>query len=191
MSSKLWTKSKHQKDAYTSSWTLKEIFMIHLWRLVWNLFYKFTPKHIFNNWRILLLRIFGAKICGHPFVYPSSKIFAPWLISIGDKSCLGPCSEIYNLGPVEIKENVTISQYCYICNGTHDLTLPNLPLLIGNIVIGENVFIGTKALILPGIAIGENAVVGAGSVVTKDVAPWNIVAGNPAKFIKKRIIKDA
>ena len=85
---------------------------------------------------------------------------------------------------------VTISQDCYICNGTHDLSKSSLPLMIGVIEIKSCVFIGAKALILPGLTIGEYAVIGAGSVVTKNVEPWVVVGGNPAKFIKKRIIKD-
>ena len=62
--------------------------------------------------------------------------------------------------------------------------------MIGHIKIEENVFIGAKAFILPGINIGRYAVIGACSVVTKDVESYSIVAGNPAKFIKKRVIKD-
>ena len=191
MGSRLWLKAKNQKDAYSSSWSKKEVIRIHIWRYVWIMFYRYTPKHFFNSWRLFLLKLFGAKISGSPFVYPSSKIFAPWLLSIGNKSCLGPYSEIYNLGPVVISERVTVSQYSYICNGTHDLSLNNLPLLIGKIVINDDVFIGAKSMILPGLYIGKYSVIGAGSVVTKDVEPWTVVGGNPAKFIKKRIIKDA
>jgi virginiamycin A acetyltransferase len=56
--------------------------------------------------------------------------------------------------------------------------------------IGNNVWIGDRAIILPGIKIGDGAVIGAGSVVTKDVSPFCIHAGNPAKFIKKRFEDD-
>lgn len=56
--------------------------------------------------------------------------------------------------------------------------------------IGNNVWIGDRVIILPGIKIGDGAVIGAGSVVTKDVSPFCIHAGNPAKFIKKRFEDD-
>jgi len=56
----------------------------------------------------------------------------------------------------------------------------------GNIVIGHNVWIGTRTIVLSGVYIGHGAVVGAGSVVTKDVEPYTIVAGNPARVIRKR-----
>lgn len=188
---RLWLKIDNQKDAYSSSWPLGEVIKIHLWRLIWLIFYKPTPKHFFNGWRLFLLKSFGAKISGRPFVFPSSKVFAPWLLTIGNKACLGPYSEVYNLGPVKIGERVTISQYCYLCNGSHDLSRTNLPLLIGEIQISNDVFIGARAMILPGLQIKQFAVIGAGAVVTKDIEEYDVVGGNPAKFIKKRIIKDA
>lgn len=57
----------------------------------------------------------------------------------------------------------------------------------GDVVIGDHAWIAYRAIILPGVTVGEGAVVGAGSVVTQDVAPYTVVAGNPARFIKKRI----
>lgn len=68
---------------------------------------------------------------------------------------------------------------------------PNGHLLAGGpTVIGNDVWIGLRAIIMPGITIGDGAVVGAGSVVTKDVAPYAIVGGNPAKFIRSRFTDD-
>ena len=57
------------------------------------------------------------------------------------------------------------------------------------IVIEDYVWIATGAMILPGVTVGEGAVVAAGSVVTKDVPPWTVVAGNPAREVKKRVLK--
>lgn len=186
---KVYKKISNQKDAYTSSWSFKEIVLLKLWHFTWILLYYPTPK-FFNLWRVFLLNIFGAKINHKAFIYPSSKIFAPWLLRMDERACLGPNSEIYNLGPVSIGARSTVSQFSYVCNGTHDFANPNLPLMIGDIIIGDDVFIGAKSLILPGIKICNGSLVGAGSVVTKDVEPWTVVGGNPAKFLKKRIIKD-
>ena len=58
------------------------------------------------------------------------------------------------------------------------------------IVIDDNAWVASRAIILPGVVIGKAAVVGAGAVVTKDVEPWTVVGGNPAKFIKKRELKN-
>lgn len=62
------------------------------------------------------------------------------------------------------------------------------------VIIGEDVWIGSRALLLPGVCIGDGAIIGAGSVVTRDVAPWAVVAGNPARLIGYRgdpITRDA
>lgn len=187
--SHLYKKVSNQKDKYSSSWSFKEKIFLKLWQIVWCILFYITPKK-FNKWRILLLKLFGANICWDAFIFPTAKIYAPWLLIMKRKACLGPNSNVYNLGPVTIKEDVTVSQYAFICNGTHDLTVRNMPLLIGHLIIENNVFIGANAFILPGLTIGEYAVVGACSVVTKNIKAFDIVGGNPAKFIKKRELKD-
>lgn len=68
----------------------------------------------------------------------------------------------------------------------HDPRSPDFADRGGDVVIGDRVWIGYRAIILPGITIGEGAVVGAGAVVTRDVPPYTIVAGNPAKIIGER-----
>lgn len=185
--SKVWLKVAYQKDAATSSWSLKEAMGIRLWHMVWLCLFRWTPKKM-NFWRLFLLRLFGAKL-ENVFIFSSARIYIPWLLEMKKDACLGPYSEVYNLGPVYFGENSVLSQYSYICNGTHDLSTLRLPLMIGEITIGRNVFIGAKALILPGISIGDGAVIGAGSVVTKDVEAWSVVGGNPAREIKKRNLK--
>lgn len=185
--SKVWLKVAYQKDAATSSWSLKEALGIRLWHMVWLCLFRWTPKKM-NFWRLFLLRLFGAKL-ENVFIFSSARIYVPWLLEMKKGACLGPYSEVYNLGPVYFGENSVLSQYSYICNGTHDLSTLRLPLMIGEITIGRNVFIGAKALILPGISIGDGAVIGAGSVVTKDVEAWSVIGGNPAREIKKRNLK--
>lgn len=188
---KLNYKSKNQKNPYTSSWSFKELLLIQLWKIIWLFFFRFSPKKFGGRYfRVFLLKLFGAKIEWDVFLYSSSKVFAPWLLKMESKSCLGPRSEVYNLGQVNIGKRVTVSQDVYICNGTHDLSDTKQPLLVGNITINNDVFIGARAFILPGIDIGEFAVLGACCLVTKDVQSYSIVGGNPAKFIKKRVINE-
>ena len=183
-------KSENQKDPYTSSWSLREVIGIRLWHIVWLFLFRPSPKKMGRYWRIFLLKLFGAQLTWDVFIYASAKIYVPWLLKMEHKSCLGPHSEVYNLGIVHLAEKVTISQYAYICNGTHDFSDVRSPLMVGDIFIDNNVFIGAKAFIMPGVHIGRNAIIGACAVVTKDVEPWAIVGGNPAKFIKKRVIND-
>ena len=76
-----------------------------------------------------------------------------------------------------------------MCGGTHDHTDAAMPLVRKKIVIGSHVWIAAGAYIGPGVTIGDGAVVGARAVVVKDVPPWTIVAGNPAKVIKERVVQ--
>lgn len=182
---KLYYKNEAQTSAYNSPWPLKEAILIRVWEVVWTLFVRWLPKP-FSQWHILLLKLFGCKISGQPFIAPSARIYAPWLLDISHKACLAPRCEIYNLGPVKIEERTVIAQYAYICNGTHDFSSKVMPLVVGDVTIEKDVFVGARATILAGLHIEQGAIVGAGAVVTKDVEPWTVVGGNPAKVIKKR-----
>lgn len=186
MSGKLYMKNSCQVDGYSSPWSRKQAILIRVWEVVWTLFVRWLPKP-FYHWHVMLLKMFGCKIHGHVYIAPSCRIYAPWLLEMKSRSCLGSRSEVYNLGPVTVGERTTIAQYAYICNGTHDLSNPILPLLVGDIEIGNDVFVGAKAIILPGIKLGDGSVVGAGAVLTKDTEPFMIYAGNPARKIKGRM----
>jgi len=181
----LYLKADRQDSRFVSSWTVSEVVRIRLWHVAWVLLFRVTPKWL-NPWRLFLLRLFGAKTSGKPFVYPSARVFAPFLLRLDHRACLGPESELYNLGPVHVMAHATVAQQVYVCNGTHDFSDVRQPLLVGRIVIGKGAFIGARAFIMPGVAIGEGALVGACAVVTKDVSPWTVVAGNPAKRIRER-----
>lgn len=177
--------TKRQADAYSSPWSMRTRLGGALWSAVWLLLARPTPKPL-SPWRVLLLRLFGAKVSGTPFVASSAKVKFPWNLTLEDRACLAPDSEVYNLGPCILRARSTVTQRVYLCGGSHDLSQPSLPLVTGPIEIGADAFVGAQALILPGITIGDGAVVGAGSVVTKDVQPWTIVAGNPAREIGRR-----
>ena len=99
------------------------------------------------------------------------------------RACIGEYTNAYSLGKIEIRIGATVAQEAYLCTGTHDFEDPSLQLITKPITIGKNSFIGARTMILPGVEIGENAIVGAQSVVTKDVKPKDIVAGNPARKI--------
>lgn len=160
-------------------------------RLCWmvgRLPFRLSPRPCFG-WRRLVLRCFFAKVGRHVNIYSSAVIYFPWNLTIGDWSAIGEDALIYNLGPVTIGERVTISHRAHLCAGTHDYTQPDLPLLKPPITIGDQAWVCADAFIAPGITVGEGAVVGARAVVTKDVQPWTVVAGNPARFVKKREIK--
>ena len=159
-----------------------------LWRFMYLLFWNMLPNRICWH-RNSLLRLFGAQV-GKPTGHCRfSNIQMPWNYEIGNYCSIGPNVRIYNLGKVEIGDWTVVSQDAYICAGTHDYTHPRMPLQKESIRIGNSVWICAGAFVGPGVTIGDGAVVGARAVVTKDVEPWTVVGGNPAKLIKKRELK--
>jgi len=162
-------------------------------RMLWELgrwVFRLSPRIAFG-YRNAILRLFGAKIGRNVHIYASAVITIPWHFSIGDDSSIGEHALIYTMGRVDIGKRATISQRTHLCAGAHDYTLPSFPLLKSPIVIGDNAWVCADAFIGPGVTIGDGAVIGACAVLTKDAPPWKIMAGNPAKIIKDREIKES
>jgi putative colanic acid biosynthesis acetyltransferase WcaF len=175
-------------DIHSNRQALKYTAREQLARILWSIgrpVFRITPRPCFGL-RRALLRLFGAKVGSHVNIYPSALIYYPWNLSIGEWSSIGEWALIYNLGAVTIGQRSTISQRAHLCAGTHDYRDPSMPLLKPPIQIGDNAWICADAFVGPGVTIGDGAIVGARAVVTKDVAPWTVVVGNPAQVIKER-----
>jgi putative colanic acid biosynthesis acetyltransferase WcaF len=123
-------------------------------------------------------------------VHPSVKIWAPWNLVMGDVSCLGPYVDCYNAARIEIGEYATVSQYAYLCGATHDYTRLAMPLVPKPIRIGARAWVAAAAFVGPGVTVEEGAVVGACACVVRDVPAWTVVAGNPARVIKRRTVEE-
>lgn len=141
---------------------------IKLKRLVWNvtsalLFRPFiTP--VFRKWRLLLLRMFGAEVELDANVYASVKVWAPWMLRMGHRACLGAEVICYNQDMVVLEDDAIVSQYSYLCTAGHDTYYANTAysnLITFPIVLRRGAWIGTRAFIGMGVEIGKNAVVGA------------------------------
>ena len=158
-----------------------------LWNFVWLVFYRPSPSFM-HAWRCRLLRLFGAKIGRKAHPYPSSKVWAPWNLEMGDESCLANGVDCYCVAKVTVGANTTISQYSYICTASHDYTNPTMPLMVAPIVIGKKAWITADVFVGPGVTIGEGAVVTARSSVFTDIEPWVVARGNPAVGIKPRVM---
>ena len=139
-----------------------------------------------NPWRLVILKSFGAKISGIPFVHSSARIQIPWNLILHHRACLGEGVTAYSLGEIEIQEGGTVAQEAYLCTGTHDFERASLQLITKRILIESNVFIGARAMILPGVTIGKNAVIGAMAVVANNIEANEIIAGNPSRKIGER-----
>ena len=162
-----------------------------VWGVVWSCGTCFLPRSLGMSWKRMLLRLFGAKIHPTANIYSGVRVYYPANLTMEAYSCLADDVNCYNVAPITIGEQVTVSQEAYLCTASHDITDPLHHLITAPITIERDAWIGARAYVGMGVTIGEGAVVGATASVYKDVEPWTIVGGNPAKFIKKREIKNA
>ncbi len=138
------------------------------------------------GWRRCVLRLFGARVGRHVRTAASTHIYMPWNVEIGDWAAIGPDVFIYSLGRVRIGDRATVSYRTHVCAGTHDFTDPAMPLLKPSVTIEEDAWVGTDAFIGPGLSVGRGAIVAAKAVVVKNVEPFTMVGGHPARIIGER-----
>lgn len=170
-----------------SKYSRHEMMQRVLWGLVKPLFH-FSPRLCYG-WRRLLLRLLGAKVGRAVQIHPSVRIFLPSLLDIGDEAAVAEDVRLYNLGPLAIGAQATVSQGAHLCGGSHDDRDPALPLIRAAIAIGDAAWICADAFVGPGVIVGEGAVVAARAVCVRDVPPWQVVAGSPARYIRQRELR--
>lgn len=139
------------------------------------------------------LRAFCGKLmlkhCGKNVNIEKKAYFSP-RVSLGDYSGIGLNSRIH--GECTIGSRVMMGEYCTIITRNHKFDRTDIPMMDQGfydeepVSIGNDVWIGDKVIILPGVHIGDGCVIGAGSVITKNIPPYSIAVGNPAKVIKSR-----
>jgi len=156
-----------------------------LWSMMWVLLFRPSPRP-FHAWRRLLLRLFGATIGPGSHPYPSARIWAPWNLVMEEGSCLGDHVDCYAVDRITLEPYATVSQYAFLCTASHDYTVDGMPVVTAPIRIGRQAWVAADVFIGPGVTIGEGAVVGARSSVYRNVEPWTVVGGNPARVMKKR-----
>ena len=161
-----------------------------LWSVAYHLLFRPTPNIFFWEWRSSLLRCFGAKVGKHCKIRSSATFWAPWNVTLGDYVAIGQKAQIYSVDKITINTKVAISQGAYLCTASHDITDEDNPLITAPITIESFAWVAADAFVGMGVTIGQGAVVGARAAVFKDIAPWTVVGGNPAKFLKNRVIKN-
>lgn len=160
-----------------------------VWSITWALCASWMPRSLGSGWKRFLLRIFGAKMGKNSNVYSSTKIYYPANLIMGNNTCLASDVECYNVAPVILEDNVTVSQGAYLCTASHDIEDPMHQLITAPIVLKDQAWIGARAFIGMGVTIGQGSVVGATASVYKNVEPWTVVGGNPARLLKERRIR--
>ena len=158
---------------------------VQLWWIVQATLVHGSPQ-ILYGWRRVVLRLFGAKIGKNVKIRPSVRITYPWKVTIGDHSWIGDKVELYSLGPIQIGRNAVVSQYSYLCAGTHDHNDRLFTLKASPITVGDEAWVAAHSFVAPGVTIGAGAVVGARSVVLRDVPSGMLAAGHPARVLGRR-----
>lgn len=150
----------------------------------------YIPSH---HIRRFFYRVFDMKIGKGSTIHMMARIYDPRYITIGNDTIIGERATLdgrkqlpESKGGLEIGNHVDIASEVMIWTSQHDVNDPTFGAIEAKVTIGDYVFIGPRAIILPGITIGKGAIVAAGAVVTKDVSEMSIVAGVPAKEIRKR-----
>jgi acetyltransferase-like isoleucine patch superfamily enzyme len=141
------------------------------------------PSHIVRN---SIYRLMGLKLGKGSTIYSGAEIRSPHKIKIGHNTIIGHDAILDGRGELEIGNNVNFSTGVWIWTSQHDKNDPYFRDISGKVIIEDYAWISCRTIILPNTKIGKGAVVCAGAVVTKDVEPYSIVGGVPARKIGDR-----
>ena len=177
------------KKKYIKEFSSTDILIRAIWNSFYYIFFRYSPVY-FTKYRVLILRLFGAKIHSSVMVYPSAKIWSPSNLEINQDSCIGRNVTIYNQGKIIIGKKVLISQNSHLCASSHDYSFRNpvMPLYTSPIDIEDECWICADSFIGPGVQLKKRTIIGSRGVMFKNSIKDGIYVGNPAKYLKKRII---
>lgn len=148
----------------------------------------------FARW--LVLKLWLKRLGKASLIDYKTYLRYPGKISIGNHVAINRGCELYasfmvSNGYIILGDHVTLSPSVKLYTIQHDYSSLNMPDIAGPIVVGDFAWIGGDTIVLPGVTIGEGAVIGAGSLVTRDIPPYSVAVGRPAKVIKMRHIRQA
>jgi putative colanic acid biosynthesis acetyltransferase WcaF len=183
------THSKTDLSGYKNTWYQpgRSLFIRGLWYFVNFLFFRsFNP---FYGSKRVLLRLFGASVGKGVIIKPHVSVKYPWRLRIGNHVWIGEGVWIDNLGNVELKDNVCISQGAMLLCGNHNYKKSSFDLIVEDITIEEGAWVGAKAIVCPGIKMGAHSLLTVGSIAVSDLEENWIYQGNPAQKLRLRVIK--
>jgi putative colanic acid biosynthesis acetyltransferase WcaF len=163
------------------------VFKEGLWVLISLSLFRLCPLKL-SALKVFVLKSFGAKIGKGVVIKPSVRVTFPWRLTLGDHVWLGEDAWLLNLAPITIENHVCISQGAFLCTGSHDYKSPRFDLIVKPIVVERGAWISAGAFVGPGVRIGGHAVLTANSVTAHDLEPFGIYQGNPATFVRRRVI---
>ncbi|WP_252263503.1 putative colanic acid biosynthesis acetyltransferase [Paracidobacterium acidisoli] len=168
------------------SFSLKNRLARALWNLCYALLYRTSPRPL-HAWRSMLLRAFGAKMGAACHFYPKSKVWAPWNLICEDRVSLADDAELYNPSSMYLGSHAIVSQGAYVCGATHLYNEVSFRLVSFPMRLGAYSWVCARAAVNPGVNVGDGAILGLASVATKDLEPFGIYAGIPARKVKERL----
>lgn len=171
-----------------TSFTLRNRLYRFAWSATWKVLAAWTPPCM-HWWRRCLLRLFGAKVASTAGIYPSARIWSPANLEIGEFAFIGPEVKVYSMAKITLAPYALASQGAHICAGTHDIEDVNFQLKALPVVIGSRAWIAADAFVGPGVHVGNGAVLGARGCAFRDLEPWTVYAGNPARPLKQRHVR--
>jgi putative colanic acid biosynthesis acetyltransferase WcaF len=133
-----------------------------------------------------VLRCFGAKLGSTCHIYPNAVIWAPWNLVCGDVVAIADGAVIYNPSLIQLGSHAIVSQEAYLCGATHDYESSDFRFVTLPISIGSYAWVCARATVQCGIRVGDGAILGLGAIATKDLEPWTVYAGIPARRVKDR-----
>ncbi|MCB9812827.1 MAG: acyltransferase [Pseudomonadales bacterium] len=150
----------------------------------------FIPSHLIRR---CFYRFFGMKIGAGSVIHMMARIYDPRNIVIGNDTIVGERATLdgrkqlpNSNGGLQIGNHTDIASEVMIWTSQHDINDPDFKAIEEKVIIGDYVFIGPRTIILPGVKVGNGAIIAAGSIVTKNVNAFSIVAGSPANEIGQR-----
>lgn len=143
-----------------------------------------------NRLTLVGLRVLGIRIGRGCAIHHGVQWRGCANVSIGSDVFIAELVTLDGRGRLGVGDSVSINSGVQIWTAQHDFRSPEFAYVTEPVSIGDHAWICSRAIILPGVTIGRGAVVAAGAVVTKDVAPWTVVAGNPARQVADRPIVD-
>ncbi|MCR4604165.1 MAG: acyltransferase [Prevotella sp.] len=168
---------------------LKEIY--YSWKLSLGYLIPAIIRHLpSHTLRKACYRMMGARIAPKVSMFASVDIRQPSLLTIGRGCSIGPRVLLDARKGLEIHDNVTIAYEAIIWTLHHDMNSKDFRGKGAPTVIDDYAWVCSRAIIMPGVKIGRGAVVASGAVVTKDVEPFTVVGGIPARKIGERKEKD-
>jgi maltose O-acetyltransferase len=165
--------------------------MLGLVRFVTNSVVAHIPSYTVRHWwyrRVLGMHVAkSASVLMGVYIYIRGRAHSGQPeISIGEHSVINQGCSLDGRGGLRIGQNVSVSPGVWILTAGHDPDDPNFQFVVAPTVIGDYVWLGSRALILPGVSVGTGAVVAAGAVVSRDVPDYAVVGGVPARQIGQR-----